>query len=108
MRAGRLNKRVAIQAATTSRGTTGQPVQTWATAAVVWAAVEPVKADERAAHQGVQGAVSHRVVLRHNAFPTLTSKNRFAYGGRILEIRGVYNTREQNIEWVCDCVEIVT
>ncbi|MFA6790675.1 MAG: phage head closure protein [Parcubacteria group bacterium] len=102
-----MKKRVAIQQATDSRGATGQVIKTWATVATVWAGIEPIKGDERVAQQGIEGAISHRVYLRHNAFPSLTSKNRLLYAGRVFEIRGAINAAEAGREWVLDCREIV-
>lgn len=107
MRAGRLKHRVRVQTATTSRGATGQPVTTWTTAATVWAYVEPVKGDERIAAQGVQAKLSHRVHLRYNAYPALTTAMRLLYGTRIFEITAVVNRYEADKEIVCDCVEVL-
>ncbi len=108
MRAGRLKKRIAIQAATETKGATGQTVKTWTTVATVWAGIEPVRGEERIAAQGVQARLTHKVILRHNAYPTLTSDHRFLYGTKVFEITGPpVNSFESNREWICDCREIV-
>lgn len=108
MRAGQLKKRIAIQVATETKGTTGQTVKTWATAATVWAAIEPIEGEERIAAQGVQAKLTHKVILRHSAYPTLTSAHRFLFGTRIFEITAPpINSFESNREWICDCREIV-
>ena len=107
MRAGRLKHRVQIQTATTARGATGEPVATWTTVKTIWAAIEPVKGDERLAAQGVQARLTHRVHLRYNAYRALSSAMRFCYGTRIFEITAVVNRYEANRETVCDCVEVL-
>jgi SPP1 family predicted phage head-tail adaptor len=109
MRAGRLKKLIAIQAATETKGATGQTVKTWATIATVRAAIEPIRGDERIAAQGVQARLTHKVILRHSAYPTLTSAHRFLFGTRVFEITAPpVNSFESNREWICDCREIVT
>ena len=110
MRAGRLRHRVAIQAVTaTTAGATGQPVPTWTTLGTVWAAIEPLKGQERLDAAGVQAKLSHRVIMRHNAYPGLTSAHRLKFKGRIFEIVGPpVNVAERGIEWQVDCREVVT
>ena len=108
MRAGRLRHRIAIQAATESKGATGQTLRTWSTVTTVWAGIEPVKGEERLAAQGVAAKLTHRVILRYGAYASLTSAHRFLFGSRIFEIVAPpVNRDERNIEWLCDCREVV-
>lgn len=108
MRAGRLNKRIAIQAATDTKGATGQTVRTWSTVASVWAGIEPLRGDERVAAQNTQARMTHKVILRHNAYPSLTSSHRFLFGTRVFEIVAPpVNSYEAGREWICDCREVI-
>lgn len=108
MRAGRLKHRIAIQTASESRGATGQVTRTWTTVKTVWAAIEPVKGEERTAAGGVEARRTHTIILRYGAYPDLTSACRFVFGPRVFEIRAAVNSFEGNYEWVCDCREVVT
>lgn len=109
MRAGRLKQRIAIQTAAETKGATGQTVKTWSTVATVWAAVEPIRGEERIAAQGVQAKLTHRVILRYISCPTLTSAHRFLLGARVLEIVSPpANSFESDREWLCDCREVGT
>lgn len=108
MRAGRLRHRVAIQAATAGKGTLGGVTRTWSTVATVWAGIEPLKGAERIAADTVQAQLSCRIVLRYSAYPGLTSAHRLRFGSRIFELTGPpVNVGERNVEWQCDCREIV-
>lgn len=51
MRAGLLNKRIALQRKTTVYSSSGVPSDSWATIVQRWAAVNPVMGDERNASQ---------------------------------------------------------
>jgi head-tail adaptor len=47
VRAGKLDKRIAIQRKSITQSPSGQPVETWATVATRWAYVVPASAGER-------------------------------------------------------------
>ena len=107
MRAGHLRHRVAIQQAVESKGATGQTVRVWSTVKTVWARIEPIRGEERIAAQQTQSKQTHRVSLRHNAYPALTGAHRFLFGTRIFEITSPpLNPGERNEEWLCDCREV--
>lgn len=107
IRISRLNKRVGIQTAAQAAGSTGQPIQTWTTAKTVWVGIEPLNGQERLAEGNVSAKVSHRVVLRYNAYSALTSACRFIRGSRVFEIVSVVNVGERNEQWLCDCREVL-
>ena len=65
--AQRLNKRVTIQAQSTAQDEIGQPVQTWATVAEVWAEVADVSGREYIAAGGVQNSANTKITVRHIA-----------------------------------------
>lgn len=102
MRAGRRNKRVDLQARTfTDDGMGGGP-ETWTTYATVWAAVEPLRGDERYASQQVQPGVSHKVTMLYRS--DVQAAHRVKFGTRVFEIRSVLSPfeREQTTELQCE------
>jgi SPP1 family predicted phage head-tail adaptor len=54
---------------------------------LVWAAVEPLKADDRLNDASIEQAVTHRILMR--AGPTLTTAHRLRLGSRLFAIKGV-------------------
>ena len=117
MQAGKLHVRggrVEIQAEQSTatdaadRNLYGEQGPDWQTVATVWASVEPLSGRELWQAQQVVSEVTHRVRLRHNAYPGLTPKHRFRVGGsRILGIAHCLNLEERNREWECLCAEEV-
>lgn len=64
---GRMNERVAIQSPTETADAVGQPQQSWATDATVWAEVVATGGTEFVGDGQVRAVVSHRVVVRRSA-----------------------------------------
>ena len=85
MQAGKLSERVTLLQPTEVRGGSYGDVQkTWAAAATVWAAVEPLNGRELLAAQQVGSEMSVRVRVRHRT--DVTAKWRVQHGARVLEI----------------------
>lgn len=103
MRAGRLRHRVAIQVNEPARDDYGQKVDAWRTLAHRWAAVEPLAAKELLEGFQLGSEATHRVVLRY--FEPLTSEHRISHNGRQLEIMGITNRDDRNIEQYLLCKE---
>ena len=104
MRAGNLRHRVTIQTFTTTTDSYGQPIESWATFAEVWGAVEPLTGREYFQAQQVQAEVNYRVRLRYLAgvVPTM----RVLHDGRTLEVQAVINPDERNRELQLMCREV--
>jgi SPP1 family predicted phage head-tail adaptor len=102
---GPLRHRVAIQARTVTQDGYGATVATWATAATVWASVEPLSGREAWQAQSVRPDVTHTVTIR--AYDGLTPKHRLLFDGRTLEIESVVNLEERNRYMVLQCKEAV-
>jgi SPP1 family predicted phage head-tail adaptor len=64
MRAGKLNKRITIQAVTESQDATGEIVTTWANFAIVWASVVDISGREFIAAGANQNEVQTRIIIR--------------------------------------------
>ena len=88
MQSGRLRERVAIQAATTTQNTSGELIETWATATTVWGQVLPGAVSERFSAAAGQRAseITHTVRIRFRT--DITPKKRFLWETRELEILG--------------------
>ena len=73
----------------------------------VWASIVPatVKDLERIAAGTVLSTASHIVTMRYHS--GVSTKTRITYGSRILNVTGVINPEERNIETIALCVEVV-
>lgn len=101
MRAGPLRHRVQIQTATETTSSIGGVSRAWATTATRWAAVEPLRGDERATQQQIDAAVTHRVRMRWGT--AVSPKDRLIHRGRTFEVAAVVNVNERDkyIEIMC-------
>jgi len=64
MRAARLNRRIAFQAATLTRGADGAMIETWATQVTVWGALESPSGREMFENGKITTEVSHLIIIR--------------------------------------------
>jgi len=106
IQAGKLNKRVTIQefsAGSPAQDENGEPLGSWGTFKVVWAAIEPIQGNEFWAQQQVQSEVSHRVRIRY--LSGVLAKMRVLYGSRILVIQAVIDPKEKHKEMQLMCSE---
>jgi SPP1 family predicted phage head-tail adaptor len=86
---GRLNQRVELQSATTTCDAMGQPVQTWATVATVWAEVSPLTGREFDAASAANSEVELKVIIRY--YSGLTSHWRLLHGTKVYQILTILN-----------------
>lgn len=86
MEAGKLDRRITIQRATETSDEFGGIVQTWATLAEVWAAVEFVRDSERFQAGEIAAQITNRFAIRYGL--GVTVKDRIVFEGRIYEILG--------------------
>lgn len=84
IRPGELRERVTVQVASGTTNALGETVLAWSDSSAVWASVEGVSAREALLAGQQDAAITHKVRLRY--LPGLTSRERFAWGGRTLEI----------------------
>lgn len=84
--------------------------QTWTalTPPKVWAEIRPATAREleRTVTGTVMATASHIVRMRYH--PQVTTQTHLLFNGRTLNVTGVANQEERNIELVLTCVEVVT
>jgi SPP1 family predicted phage head-tail adaptor len=84
IRPGELRERVTVQVASGTTNALGETVLAWSDSSAVWASVEGVSAREALLAGQQDAAITHKVRLRY--LPELTSRERFAWRGRTLEI----------------------
>lgn len=64
MRAGRLDRRVAFQAPSTTRGSDGSIIEGWTTRVTLWAALEAAGGREVFDSGRIATEVTHRIIVR--------------------------------------------
>lgn len=102
MRIGRLRHRITHQQRTATQH--GEPSQ-WATVGTYWAAVAPMPSAEAvAAQQQIQEVVTHQVTLRGGK--TISLRDRFLLGNRVLNIVDIQNVDERDIQLNILCREV--
>jgi len=87
MQAGRLDRRITIQAPTVTKSASGAPVEGWADVATVWAAVNPKSGREYWSAQ--QRVAELDSVFRIRYRTGVTRQMRIAYGGEYYDIADV-------------------
>jgi head-tail adaptor len=93
MEAGKLRHLVQLQANTPTQNTLGEPSDSWATIANIYAAIRPMA-----------GQASHQITVRN--YPGLSAENRIKFGTRIFDINSVNNVDERNREMILLCSEL--
>jgi len=102
---GRLRHRVELHAATTTRDGYGQPKETFAKYADVWASIESLSGREFVQAEQVNGEITHKVIIRHQS--DLVRTDRIIYGTRIFEIVRILNIEERGRYQELECKERV-
>ena len=87
MRAGRLDRIILIQRKTTSADSFGEPIETWATVATVWAEMVPVRGQER--YAAMQQIAEIDTVFRIRYRAGITPLDRISYNSRLYDIKHV-------------------
>lgn len=94
MAAGKVDRRIVIQRATTVPNELNEPVETWATYATVWASREDVSDGEKMSAGQVSSMLMSRFVIRSSLTAKgVTPKDRISHDGGIWNIFGIKETR---------------
>jgi SPP1 family predicted phage head-tail adaptor len=83
----------------------GGTVETWQNIATVWAAIEPLRGNERYTAQQVQTELSHKVTIRYRS--EVKPQMRLVYKGRIFEIEAAIDVEERHRWLELLCSEVV-
>ena len=90
---GELNHRLVLEAPSETPDGVGGVTRTWTSLATLWAAIEPVAAEDQVVADRRLGVLSHRIVIRHR--DGLTTNHRFRFGARTFAIRAIRDLEER-------------
>ncbi|WP_434632010.1 phage head closure protein [Thermoanaerobacterium thermosaccharolyticum] len=101
MNAGKLRHRATIQQLVNIDDGAGGSIETWQDIVTVWAAIEPLRGNERYTAQQVQSTLSRKVTIRYRE--GIKSQMRLTYKGRIFDIVSAIDIKElhQWLELLC-------
>lgn len=102
MKAGTLNRRVAVQSYTPSRAANGEETKSWSTVATVWASIDPLSGRELLAARDVLAEVSTRIRMRY--LSGVTPKMRITHGSSVYRIESVIESQLEGRELELLCV----
>lgn len=105
MDAGKLDRRVTLEAPTTTRGETGGHEETWSVFATLWASVRDLSGRETFNAQAAGSAVSKVVTIRYRSGVTAAMRVKFADGStaRIAHLREL--GRHEWLELYCEALD---
>lgn len=103
--AGRLDRRITLQRKTVTRSASGEPSETWATLAAVWAHKLPMTGREFYTAAGAQIASEETARWRIRWLAGLTVQDRILEGAKVWEIRNVAEIgRAEGVELTAQAV----
>ena len=105
MNAGQLRHRVTIQQLTRVEDEGGGYAEVWTEVATVWAAIKPLRGNERYEAQQIQSTLTHKVIMRYRA--GIKPQMRILYGNRVFEIEAVIDVDERHKWLELLCSEVV-
>ena len=105
MHAGQLTKQITIQVRTLDQDASGQPTETWATFATVYARIAPLTGKDYLSAKQVVDDVTHDVDIRYRR--GIKPKMRVLYQDRIFEILSALDPKEAREWWYMKCKELI-
>jgi SPP1 family predicted phage head-tail adaptor len=105
---GQMRTKLIYQEASTAPDSYGDPIETWADVATVWARLRPLSGREIFYAQQVHAQTTHEVVARYIAAIKPTGRFTVADGSnpaRVLNILGVDDTDSRRVELTISCLE---
>jgi SPP1 family predicted phage head-tail adaptor len=90
MYAGRLDRRITIERATTTADAFNEGVETWETLVTVWARAEPISDGEKLRAGETLAHKSYRFQIRYSSLVAdVDPRDRLTFDGRTFDIAGV-------------------
>lgn len=90
MRAGSLRHRITIQQPVVSPNTIGEPLKSWATLAIVWASVEPIRGKEVLQAEQILADMDTRIRMRWSqVVDSMTARCRIVHKGKIYNVKQI-------------------
>lgn len=105
MNTGKLRHRATIQQLVSTDDGAGGSIETWQNVATVWAAIEPLRGNERYTAQQVQSTLTHKVTIRYRE--GIKPQMRLTYKGRIFDIESVIDIEERHRWLELLCSEVI-
>lgn len=105
MQAGQLRHRVTLQTVTETRDAVGGLVESWATTATLWAAVEPLRGREFFQARAEQAGVDTRIRTRY--YGGIVPKQRLRWGSHTYDIEAVIEPDSRRRELHLMCSEVL-
>lgn len=104
MQAGRLNRRVTIKQLVEGQDEIGQPIQTWADLATVWANIKHKSGAESIRADQDVSIVQASIRIRRRT--DVTAAMRVHHGATVYEIRAILpdEDRREHVDLVCERV----
>ena len=90
---GEMRHRLVLEAPNETPDGIGGVTRAWTTLATVWAAIEPVAAEDQVVADRRLGVLTHRIVIRQR--DGLTTHHRFRLGARVFVIRAIRDLEER-------------
>jgi SPP1 family predicted phage head-tail adaptor len=103
--AGKLNRRIQIQAQSTEQDAAGQPLG-WTTVYSCWAAIDVVNSQLTYETAEFVSNVTHKITVRDPRSVSISAANRVVYGAHTYEVKAVLNPGQRNEELQLICYEI--
>jgi SPP1 family predicted phage head-tail adaptor len=100
IRAGQLNRRLRIQARSSTQDSFGEPQFIWADIAVVWADIQPLGGRELESAQRTVSDVTHQILVRYQtmfADTRVVAGYRAIYNGRVFSLHASMVEEERNV-----------
>ncbi len=106
-RAGRMNRKIVIEKPSATQDAYGQPLDTWATHATVFAEMNPYPSMGKEADEGnqVHAEITHKIILRDRA--GITANMRVKFGTRYFQILNTKRPYERGHELHLLCRELM-
>lgn len=90
----KMKHRLTLQSVSRVTDSQGGYTEEWDDEATLWASIAPLKGYERFQAHQMQTPVTHKIIIRYRS--DVTTKHRFLYGERILQIKQCLNKDEAN------------
>ena len=101
--ATKLRHRVTIQRSTPTYDGEGGYVDAWADVATVWAAVDPIRAQQLGDYASTGVEATHIIQMRAEA--DVLERDQLVFGSRVFEVLTIENIQERGVYLVMTCKE---
>lgn len=103
-RIGRLNQQIAVQSVSEAVNAYGERVETWSTAATIWAQVEYNAAASKEGEQAGQEQAMQEVLFTVRVL-TINEKYRIVFDGKTFDIQGIAKSNDRQF-LTLRCVQV--